>query len=341
MKRIFSGIQPSGNLHIGNYIGAINQWIALQETTDALFCIVDLHAITVQQDPAQLREKILEVAALYLASGIDPEKAHIFVQSENPDHTQLAWILNCITPFGQLERMTQFKDKSKKQQENTTAGLFDYPVLMAADILLYDTDEVPVGDDQKQHIELTRDLAQKFNNTFGYVFKLPEPRIVTSQARIMSLQDPASKMSKSDSNQMATIYVLDPLDTVQKKIARAVTDSERGINAVKMRECLDKKIPNGTLNLLQIYSALTQVPFEKVLNEKDGISYAVFKQELTEAIIQVLRPIQEKYEQIRRDEKYLQKVLDEGRDFAISQSGSVMQKAEELVGLGRKGEVSL
>src|SRR3990167_11538421 len=239
-KIIFSGVQPSGSLHIGNYIGALKQWKELQNETEAIFCIVDMHAITVPQDPQVLREKILEVAALYLACGIDPEKSHIFVQSENSDHANLAWILNCITPFGQLERMTQFKEKSQKQKEGTTAGLFDYPVLMASDILLYQTDEVPVGEDQKQHIELTRDLAEKFNKKYGETFKLPAPLIqketaplrqgFAGQARIMSLQNPASKMSKSDKDPMGTINLLDNEGQIREKIKRAVTDSGSSVS---------------------------------------------------------------------------------------------------------------
>jgi len=218
MKTVFSGIQPSGNLHIGNYIGALSQWVKIQNEREAIFCIVDLHAITVPQDPKVLKEKTLEMAALYLAAGIDSQKAHIFVQSENPNHTTLAWILNTITPFGQLERMTQFKDKSQRHEVNV--GLFGYPVLMAADILLYQTDEVPVGEDQKQHVELTRDLAEKFNSKFGEVFKMPIPVIQKETARIMSLQDPTSKMSKSDTNQLATIYLLDSEELIREKIKK-------------------------------------------------------------------------------------------------------------------------
>lgn len=335
MKRIFSGIQPSGNLHIGNYVGAISQWVEMQNTSDALFCIVDLHAITVEQDPAKLREKILEVAALYIACGVDPEKAKIFVQSENSDHTTLAWMLNCITPFGQLERMTQFKDKALKQKEKTTAGLFDYPVLMAADILLYETDEVPVGEDQKQHLELARDVAERFNSKFGLVFKVPEPRILQTKARIMSLQDPDSKMSKSDDNMQATIFLLDPLDQVEKKIMRAVTDSERGINAEKMRELVNSNKTNGTLNLLEIYSVVTGVELGKVLSEKDGMQYGEFKKDLVEKMNVFLKPIQEKYFQIRKDEGYLSKVLDAGRDYACVASAPVLFRARNTMGLGR------
>lgn len=334
MKRVFSGIQPSGDLHIGNYIGAINQWVQLQETTDPLFCIVDLHAITVPQDPTVLRDKILEVAALYLACGIDPRKSHTFIQSENPDHANLTWFLNCITSFGALSRMTQFKDKSQKQAE-VLVGLFDYPVLMAADILLYDTDEVPVGEDQKQHLELTRDLAEKFNKKFGLTFKVPEPRIIKEQARIMSLQDPASKMSKSDTNALGAIKLLDTMEDVRKKISRAFTDSQSAVDRPTLEKCLQDGTPNGTLNLLSIYAAIINKPLIDIIAEKDGMKYSELKQELADQLVSFLSPIQEKYYQIRGDETYLQKILDEGRDFAHGVSSPVLQKASHAMGLGR------
>ncbi len=329
MKTIFSGIQPSGNgnLHIGNYIGAIKQWVDLQNEADCFFCIVDLHAITVVQDPKVLREKILEVAALYLACGINPEKAHIFIQSENPNHANLAWILNCFTPFGQLERMTQFKDKSAKQQEGTTAGLFDYPVLMAADILLYQTDEVPVGEDQKQHIELTRDVAEKFNNKFGQVFKLPHPRILKETAKIMSLQNPTAKMSKSDKDSSGTINLLDDEKIITEKIKRAVTDSEGSV-----RFSLEKPTVS---NLLTIFSSVSGKSIEQLENEYKDRGYGDFKSGLTEAIINFLNPLQEKYNQIRGDEDGLRKILDEGRDYSIEKSSATLAKVKNLVGLGR------
>ncbi len=326
-KVIFSGVQPSGNLHIGNYIGALSQWKKVQDEAECFFCIVDLHAITVPQDPKILKEKILEVAALYIAAGIDPQKAHIFVQSENPDHANLAWILNCVTPFGQLNRMTQFKDKSEKQQEGTTAGLFDYPVLMAADILLYQTDEVPVGEDQKQHIELTRDLAEKFNKTFGEAFKLPEPKIQKETARIMSLQNPISKMSKSDENQMGTINLLDSEETIRNKIMRAVTDSEGSIQYSPERPAIS--------NLLTIYSAVSEKSIDELVQEYQGKGYGEFKSGLAEGIVGFLKPIQEKYKQIREDEVGLRRILDEGRDYSISKSSETLKKVKELVGLNR------
>ena len=322
-KVVFSGIQPSGNLHIGNYIGAISQWVKMQDSTDSIFCIVDLHAITVPQDPKELKEKVLEVAALYLACGIDPKKAHIFVQSENPNHTSLAWILNTITPFGQLERMTQFKDKSEKHEAN--AGLFDYPVLMAADILLYSTDEVPVGEDQKQHIELTRDLAEKFNKKFGETFKLPIPVISKETARIMSLQNPANKMSKSDNNPLGAINLLDSEDEIREKIKKAVTDSNSSISRDKGGE--------GISNLLSIYSAFKNQDLNKTYDEVDGKSYGEFKGLLANLVVEKLLEIQKKYHEIRSDETSLRKVLDEGRDFAIEKSSQTLQLVKEKVGL--------
>ena len=331
-KVIFSGVQPSGNLHIGNYIGAISQWVNLQnsesriQNSELYFCIVDLHAITVPQDPKILKEKILETTALYIACGIDPKKAHIFVQSENANHAELAWILNCITPFGQLERMIQFKDKSGQQKDGTTAGLFDYPVLMAADILLYQTDEVPVGEDQKQHIELTRDLAEKFNKTFGQTFKLPAPLIQKETSRIMSLQSPTSKMSKSDNNPLGTINLLDSEEDIRGKIKKAVTDSGSHISKDKGSA--------GLSNLLTIYSAFKNQSLETSISELEGKSYAEFKTLLADLIVQVLGGIQKKYHEIRKNEPELRKVLDEGRDFAIEKSSQTLQSVKEKVGLG-------
>lgn len=327
MKKIFSGIQPSGNLHLGNYIGAIKQWVELQNNNDCIFCIVDLHAITVPQDPKVLREKNLETTALYLACGIDPKKAKIFIQSENPHHTELAWILNCIAPFGQLERMTQFKDKSVKQQEGTTAGLFDYPVLMAADILLYDTGEVPVGQDQKQHVELTRDLAERFNSRFGETFVVPEPRIIKETARIMSLQNPSTKMSKSDTDALGAINLLDESSVITNKIMKAVTDSGSEI------KYSDDK--SAVSNLLNIYSAVSNIPIVDLEEKYKGKGYGEFKKDLAEAVLAVIKPIQEKYYDLRKNDEELNRILDEGRDETIKRSSVVLQKAKNAVGLGR------
>ncbi len=327
MSKIFSGIQPSGNLHLGNYIGAIKQWVELQNDNDCIFCIVDLHAITVAQDPKVLKEKILEVTALYLACGIDPQKAKIFIQSENPHHTELAWILNCITPFGQLERMTQFKDKSQKQQEGTTAGLFDYPVLMAADILLYDTQEVPVGQDQKQHVELTRDLAEKFNARFGQTFVVPNPRIIKETARIMSLQEPTYKMSKSDADMLGAINLLDAPDVITNKIMKAVTDSGSEIAYSGEK--------NAVSNLLSIYSAVSNISIPELEEKYRGKGYGEFKKDLAEAVLSIIIPIQDRYSQLRESDDELNRVLDEGRDETMKRSSIVLQKAKKAVGLGR------
>lgn len=325
MKTVFSGVQPSGNLHIGNYIGALKQWVEIQNSTESIFCIVDLHAITVPQDPKVLKEKVLEVAALYIACGIDLTKAHIFVQSENPDHAYLAWILNCITSFGQLERMTQFKDKSQKYQEGTTAGLFDYPVLMAADILLYQTDEVPVGEDQKQHIELTRDIAEKFNRDFGSVFKLPEAVIRSQTARIMSLQDATAKMGKSDENPMSRINLLDTQEEIREKIKKAVTDSGSSISRDSGSAAIS--------NLLTIYASFNDQTLDQVYTDLEGKSYGEFKNVLSDLLVKKLSQIQKRYQEIRNDESYLRKVLDEGRDFAISKSSQTLTQVKDKVGL--------
>ncbi len=340
---IFSGIQPSGDLHIGNYIGAINQWVSLQSHTESIFCIVDLHAITIPQDPDKLKKKVLETAALYLACGIDPEKSHIFVQSENPNHPYLAWILNTITPFGQLERMTQFKDKSNKiisvatspssQSQKTyvgvghhiSVGVFDYPVLMAADILLYKTDEVPVGEDQKQHIELTRDLAEKFNKHFGEVFKLPAASIQKETSRIMSLQNPENKMSKSEIDPLGTINLLDPEDVIREKVKKAVTDSGSNISRDGGSAAIS--------NLLSIYSAFKNQTLEQSLNELEGKSYAEFKNVLADLLVDKLSPIQKRYNEIMGDEKLLREILDKGRDYAIEKSTETLNEVREKVGL--------
>ncbi len=325
MKTIFSGVQPSGNLHIGNYIGALKQWVEMQNSTESIFCIVDLHAITVPQDPNVLKEKVLEVAALYMACGIDSKKAHIFVQSQNPDHAYLAWILNCITSFGQLERMTQFKDKSQKYQEQTTAGLFDYPVLMASDILLYQTDEVPVGEDQKQHIELTRDIAEKFNRDFGQVFKLPEAVIRQETARIMSLQDATAKMGKSDENSMSRINLLDSEEEIREKVKKAVTDSGSSISRDGGSAAIS--------NLLTIYASFNDQTLDQVYTDLEGKSYGEFKNVLSDLLVKKLSQIQKRYQEIRNDESYLRKVLDEGRDFAISKSSQTLNLVKDKVGL--------
>lgn len=341
MKRvIFSGIQPSGNLHIGNYIGAISQWLKLQNSNEneLIFSIVDLHAITVAQNPAILRQKILEVAALYLACGIDPRKSKIFIQSENPDHIYLAWIFDCILSMGELERMTQYKDKSSKikvQSSNVTVGLFNYPALMAADILLYDTDLVPVGTDQTQHVELTRDVASRFNKKFGETFKIPKVMLDKNAARVMSLSNPTSKMSKSDSDPNGTINILESEDKIRDIIKRAVTDSGSDIVFREDKPALS--------NLLAIYSSLSAMPAGRqgreitdLENYYKGKNYSEFKKDLAQVVVSALKPIQEKYHEIRKDETYLNKVLDEGLKFARERSSKKNLQVKEAMGLGRK-----
>lgn len=325
MKTVFSGIQPSGNLHIGNYIGAISQWVKMQESHDCIFCIVDLHAITVPQDPKVLKEKVREIAAIYLSAGIDPKKSHIFVQSQNPDHPYLAWIFNTVTPMGWLNRMTQYKEKQAKQEAQAeSVGLFDYPALMAADILLYDTDEVPVGEDQKQHIELTRDIAEKFNKTFGETFKLPNPKIQKETARIMSLQNPDNKMSKSDKDPLGTINILDSEEEIRTKVKKAVTDSASKVG--------DQGSPSIT-NLLTIYAAFKDIDFNTSISENEGKSYSQFKTDLADLVVSKLSPIRQKYEEIMKDQGQLDKVLAEGLEFALSKSNKKILDVKQKVGL--------
>lgn len=323
---VFSGIAPSGNLHIGNYLGAIQHWVKRQQEKNNIFCVVDLHAITTPQDPRELREKIYEVAALYLACGIDPQHSNVFIQSHNPDHAELAWILDCYTPMGWMKRMTQFKDKSKKQKESVTVGLFNYPVLMAADILLYQTQEVPVGDDQKQHVEITRDIADRFNSRYGEILALPEAIIDTSGARIMSLQDPFNKMSKSDSNVDGAIYLLDDLDTVQRKIKSCVTDSGREIRSGEDKPALT--------NLLTLFSSFSGQSVSVLEKTYQGASYQDFKKDLAEVVVQFLKPIQDRYTQIRNQKDYLQSVLHQGLERVRPISSKTLQRVKDAVGLG-------
>src|SRR5215213_5164927 len=277
-KRIFSGAQPTGNLHIGNYIGAVRNWVAFQHDYDSFYCVVDLHALTVPQDPARLAAKTHEVARIYLAAGVDPAVSTIFVQSDVKEHAELAWVLNCVSRISELERMTQFKDKAKKQRENVSVGLLTYPVLMAADILLYHSDLVPVGQDQKQHLELSRDLAERFNRDFGETFTIPEPFIPKAGASIKSLQNPAKKMSKSDENLNGSIFLLDDADTITKKIKRAVTDSGTEITFDETRPAIT--------NLLTIYQLMTGKTRDDAQAHFDGKGYGHFKTELAEAVVE-------------------------------------------------------
>ena len=287
MKRVFSGVQPTGNIHIGNYLGALRQFVELQHENQCVYCIVDLHSITVPQDPKELRKHILDVAALYLAVGLDPEKSTVFVQSDVPGHAELSWILTCNSYTGELSRMTQFKDKSRGS-ESAPTGLFTYPVLMAADILLYDTDVVPVGNDQKQHIELCRDIAIRINNKYGKTFVVPEGRFLKEGARIMSLDDPSSKMSKSAENPLSRISLLDDEKTIKKAIMRATTDSEGAIY-------YDLENKPGISNLLNIYSSFSGMPVEDIVNRYEGRGYGDFKKDLVEVTVDALRPIRERF----------------------------------------------
>ncbi len=323
-KRVFSGIQPSGDLHLGNYIGAISQWIKMQNQYECFFCIVDLHAITVPQDPKELNRKIRKLAALYLACGLDPKKSTIFIQSHNPDHTSLTWILDCLASMGQLERMTQYKAKSN--QTKTNVGLFNYPVLMAADILLYQTDFVPVGQDQKQHIELTRDLAQRFNSRFGSVFKIPKVKMLLTGAKIMSLQNPRQKMSKSSLDKKGTIDLLDSPKVIKGKIMSAVTDSGQEIKAAKNKP--------GISNLLTIYSVITKTGINQLETQYRNKNYGQLKSDLAEKLIQFLTPIQEKYQKIYQDKDSLENILQDGAKRARKVSQKTLDRAQKKIGLG-------
>ncbi|GGH73016.1 tryptophan--tRNA ligase [Compostibacillus humi] len=326
MEVIFSGIQPSGTLTLGNYLGALKQFVELQDDYECYFCIVDEHAITVPQNRLELRKNIRSLAALYLASGIDPKKATLFIQSEVPAHTQLGWIMQSISYIGELERMTQFKDKSQGK-EAVSSALLTYPPLMAADILLYQTNIVPVGDDQKQHLELTRDLAQRFNNRYNEVFTIPEIRIPKVGARIMSLQDPTKKMSKSDTNERGFISMLDEPKRIEKKIKSAVTDSD---GVVKY----DKENKPGISNLLTIYSSCTGESIESLEAKYEGKGYGEFKQDVANAVIQVLQPIQERYKELI-DSDMLDDILDEGAEKAAYVANKTLRKAKKAMGLGR------
>ncbi|GAA0455041.1 tryptophan--tRNA ligase [Alkalibacillus silvisoli] len=326
MSTIFSGIQPSGSLTIGNYMGALSRFPELQDDYTCYFCIVDEHAITVPQDRLKLRDQIRSLAALYLAVGIDPKKSMLFIQSEVPAHTEMAWILQCVAYVGELERMTQFKDKSSGK-DGVSAGLLTYPPLMAADILLYSTNFVPVGEDQKQHIELTRNLAERFNNKYNDILTIPEPRIPEQGARIMSLQDPTSKMSKSDENQKATIYILDEPKQIEKKIKSAVTDSEGIVE-------YDQENKPGITNLLNIYSGFSGESVKEITKKYEGKGYGDFKKDLAQVVIEALEPIQTRYHELYESEE-LDTILDEGAEQASFAANKMLKKAKKAMGLGR------
>ncbi|MBA3334445.1 MAG: tryptophan--tRNA ligase [Acidobacteria bacterium] len=322
-KRIFSGAQPTGNLHLGNYLGALKNWVALQSEYESFFCIVNLHAVTLPQNPAILRQKTFDLARIYLASGIDPKISTIFVQSDVAEHAELAWILNCVARMGELERMTQFKDKSKGKNEKVGAGLFTYPVLMASDILLYQTDLVPIGQDQKQHLELTRDVAERFNRDFGETFTIPEAFIPSVGAKIQSLAEPAKKMSKSDENANGAIFLLDDADTITKKVKRAITDSGTEITFNEARPAIN--------NLLTIYQLLTGKTAEECENNFAGKGYGQLKSELAETVIEFLRPFQEKVKEFPDAE--LEKILKKGAEKGRSIAGETLKDVYQKMGI--------
>lgn len=327
METIFSGIQPSGVITIGNYVGAIQQFVELQNDYECFFCVVDQHAITVPQDRLELRKNIRTLAALYIAAGIDPEKATLFIQSEVPAHAQAAWMLQCTAYIGELERMTQFKDKAQGK-EAVSAGLLTYPPLMAADILLYGSNLVPVGEDQKQHLELTRDLAERFNRRYNDILTVPEVRIPKVGARVMSLQEPTKKMSKSDANQRAFITMLDTPKQIEKKIKSAVTDSEGIVR-------FDKENKPGVSNLLSIYSIFGETSIAELETKYDGRGYGDFKADLAEVVINKLTPIQERYNELMESTE-LDLILDQGAEKANFRANKMVRKMENAMGLGRK-----
>lgn len=325
-KRILSGIQPSGALTLGNYIGALRNWVELQNNDEyeCYYMLADLHTITVRQVPKDFRKNALDLLALFIAAGIDPDKSPVFFQSHVPAHAQLSWVLTCNTYMGELSRMTQYKDKSQKHAGNINAGLFTYPSLMAADILLYQADLVPVGADQNQHLELTRDLANRFNNAYSETFKVPEGYIPKVGARIMSLQDPTQKMSKSDSNENGYILLLDTPEVIVRKIKRAVTDSGSEVKRGEGKA--------GVENLMNIYSAVTGSSMEKIEERFDGKGYGIFKAEVAEAVVEALRPIQERYRELMENKDYLEQVYRKGAEAASRTAAKTLSKVYRKVG---------
>lgn len=324
-KVIFSGMQPSGTITLGNYLGALKNWTSLQDEYNCLYCIVDMHAITVKQEPAVLRKNARDLMMLYIASGLDPEKNTIYMQSHVSAHAELAWILNCFTYMGELSRMTQFKDKSQKHSDNINAGLFTYPALMAADILLYQTDLVPVGVDQKQHLELTRDIAIRFNNLYGETFKVPEAYIPKVGAKIMSLQEPTKKMSKSDQDANASITIIDDSDTIIRKFKRAVTDSDAQVR-------FDVENKPGISNLMTIYSSITGQTMEQVQNEFEGKGYGDFKLRVGEAVVEELRPIQARFKELSSDKAYIDSLIKKNAETANYLATKTLRKVQKKVG---------
>ena len=327
-KVLFSGMQSTGNLTLGNYLGALKNWVSLSDEYECFYSVVDLHSITVRQDPAELRKRARALLTLYIAAGLDPEKNCIYYQSHVSAHAELSWILNCFTYMGELNRMTQFKDKAAKHADNINAGLFTYPVLMAADILLYQADVVPVGKDQLQHLEITRDIAQRFNGIYGDVFTVPEPYIGKAGAKIMSLQDPSKKMSKSDENTNASIYLMDDPDTIIRKFKRAVTDSEGQI--------VYREEQPGIRNLIDIYSACTGKTPEQVEAEFAGKGYGEFKMAVGEAVVDVLKPLQDRFHDLSQNKDYIDSVIKNNAEKASFYANKTLRKVQKKVGFPEK-----
>ena len=323
-KVLFSGMQATGTLTIGNYLGALQNWVKLSDEYECFYSVVDLHSITVRQDPAELRKRARNLLTLYIAAGLDPKKNCIYYQSHVSGHAELSWILNCFTYMGELNRMTQFKDKAAKHADNINAGLFTYPVLMAADILLYQADVVPVGIDQMQHLEITRDIAQRFNGIYGDVFTVPEPYVGKAGAKIMSLQDPLKKMSKSDENPNASVYLMDDTDTIIRKFKRAVTDS--------MAKVAYSDEQPGIKNLLDIYCSCSGKTPEEAVKEFDGRGYGDLKQAVGEAVVSVLKPVQERFSELSKDKAYIDEIIKENADKANYYAMKTLRKVQKKVG---------
>lgn len=323
-KSLFSGMQATGTLHLGNYLGALKNWIELEDEYESFYCVVDMHSITVRQEPAEFRRKARALLTLYIAAGLNPEKNCIYYQSHVPAHAELSWILNCYAYMGELSRMTQYKDKASKNENNINAGLFTYPVLMAADILLFQSDIVPVGDDQKQHIELTRDIAQRFNSIYGDVFTVPEPYIKKTGARIMSLQEPTKKMSKSDENLNASIFLLDDSDTIIRKFKRAVTDSDNEI-----RHSSDKP---GISNLIEIYGIATGKSIAETEKEFEGKGYGEFKIAVGESVAAMLKPVQDRFYELEKDKAYIDSVIKNNAEKASYYANKTLRKVQKKIG---------
>lgn len=327
-KSLFSGMQATGTLHLGNYLGALKNWVELYDGYETFYCVVDLHSITVRQNPAELRKKARDLLTLYIAAGLDPDKNCIYYQSHVSAHAELSWILNCFTYMGELNRMTQFKDKAAKHSDNINAGLYTYPVLMAADILLFQSDVVPVGSDQKQHIEITRDIAERFNSIYGDVFTIPEPYIGETGARIMSLQEPEKKMSKSDENPNASIFLMDDPDTIIRKFKRAVTDSDTQIRRTEEKP--------GISNLIDIYGVATGKSVSEIEKEFTNVGYGEFKLAVGEAVVSMLKPIQDRFAALNKDKAYIDGIIKKNAEKADYYANKTLRKVQKKIGFPEK-----